>query len=82
MGDLCEFVAISQGYSYEVWSWSMQTIDERYREERPRTSKKYEYFNVLWVEWQDAIAYRKSCGRIVRSAWECQELEWIDLVLG
>jgi len=43
---------------------------------------KYEFYHVLWVEWVEGIAYRKGLGRIMRSAWEEQELEWIDLILG
>ncbi|KIN08923.1 hypothetical protein OIDMADRAFT_153536 [Oidiodendron maius Zn] len=81
-GDLCELIAISWGYFYEKWDWSVFQIDEWNHKERPRDSEKYEFYNVLWVEWQDGIAYRKACGRVMKSAWECQELEWVDLVLG
>ena len=81
-GDLCELVAISRGYFYEKWELSEFQIDEWRHKERPRDSEKYEFYNVLWVEWQDGIAYRKACGRVMKSAWECQELEWVDLVLG
>jgi len=82
MGELCELVAISQGYFYEKWEWSLFEIDEWSHEERPRKSEKYESYNVLWVEWRDGIAYRKACGRVMKSAWECQELELVNLVLG
>jgi hypothetical protein len=82
MGELCELVTISQGYFYEKWKLSLFEIDEWKHKERPRESEKYEFYNVLWVEWQDGIAYRKACGRVMKSAWECQELEWVDLVLG
>ncbi|PMD22544.1 hypothetical protein NA56DRAFT_570240 [Hyaloscypha hepaticicola] len=82
MGELCELVAISRGYFYEEWEFSLFEIGEWNHKERPRESEKYEYYNVLWVEWRDGIAYRKSCGRAMKSAWGCQELEWVDLVLG
>ncbi|KAE9369267.1 HET-domain-containing protein [Stipitochalara longipes BDJ] len=82
IGDLCELVAISRGYFYEKWAFSMYTIDEWSHKERPKSAGKYEYYNVLWVEGRDGIAYRKACGRVMKSAWECQELEWVDLVLG
>ena len=42
---------------------------------------KYYFYNVLWVEWQDGIAFRKGIGHVEREAWE-QSTEWIDLVLG
>lgn len=78
----CELVAISAAYAYEGYGASV--IDEWYAAERPKGSvlEKYEYYNVLWVEWKDGIAYRKALGRVMKSAWEAQELEWIDLVLG
>jgi hypothetical protein len=83
MGELCELVAISRGYFYEKWDFAARLqIDELNHKERPRESEKYEYYNVLWVEWRDGVAYRKACGRVMKSAWECQELEWVDLVLG
>jgi hypothetical protein len=60
----------------------VHVIEEWNHGERPRESEKYEFNNVLWVEWQDGIAYGKAYGRVMKIAWECQELEWIDLVLG
>lgn len=47
----------------------------------PERFAKYHFFNVLWVEWQDGIAYRKGIGHVEREAWE-QSTDWIDLVLG
>jgi hypothetical protein len=41
----------------------------------------YKFYNVLCVEWKDGIAYRKALGR-VGGAWEAQELERINVVLG
>ena len=50
--------------------------------ERPRGGEKYEFINVLWVDWKDGVAFRKGVGRVCREMWERQELETIDLVLG
>ena len=41
-----------------------------------------EFYNVLWIEWKDGVAYRKGLGRVVKEAWESQATEWIDLTLG
>jgi hypothetical protein len=38
--------------------------------------------NVLWVVWEDGVAYRKGVGRIERSAWEAVKKDDIWLVLG
>lgn len=40
------------------------------------------FYNVLWIEWKEGIAYRKGLGRISKEAWERQATEWIDLTLG
>lgn len=42
----------------------------------------YEYYNVLWIEWEEGVAYRKGLGRVSKEAWERQATEWIDLTLG
>ncbi|PVH84252.1 hypothetical protein DL98DRAFT_528668 [Cadophora sp. DSE1049] len=78
----CQLVAISTGYAIE--GEGACDMDEWDYTERPRASKgsKYEFYNMLWVEWKDGIAYRKGCGRVMKKAWEEEEREWIDLVLG
>lgn len=42
----------------------------------------YEFHNVLWIEWNEGVAYRKGLGRVIKEAWERQATEWIDLTLG
>lgn len=52
-------------------------------EERPKMSKLYEFYNALWIEWKDGIAYRKAHGRVRRDMWEKHRgLETVALVLG
>jgi hypothetical protein len=41
-----------------------------------------EYYYVLWIEWEDGIAYRKGLGRILKDAWDREAGDEIDLVLG
>lgn len=79
----CELVVISEGYMIEGSS-GIYVIVEWEFEERPKGAigTKYEFFNVLWVEWEDGIAYRKGYGRVMKSAWEAQGPEMIDLTLG
>jgi hypothetical protein len=42
----------------------------------------YEYYNVMWIEWKNGIAYRKAVGRVYKEAWESLELEEVDVLLG
>ncbi|KAI1213344.1 HET-domain-containing protein [Annulohypoxylon truncatum] len=59
-----------------------QILEEWVLDERPKGGPCYEYYYVLWIEWRDEIAYRKGLGRVQKHAWELQDREWIDLVLG
>ena len=54
------------------------------RTDRDKMSNTYlfEFYNVLWIEWKEGVAYRKGLGRVVKEAWERQATEWIDLTLG
>ncbi|KAF4300807.1 Zinc finger TFIIS-type protein [Botryosphaeria dothidea] len=47
-------------------------IEEWNYEQRPRGGEKYEWYNVFWIERRKGTAYRKSVGRVERSAWERQ----------
>lgn len=64
----CELVAISKGNDFV----------------HPMEADKgqYTFYNVLWVKWEDGIAYRRGVGRVKRETWESMELEDVDLVLG
>ncbi|KAK6437795.1 hypothetical protein LTR95_006011 [Oleoguttula sp. CCFEE 5521] len=43
----------------------------------------YEYYNVMWVEWENRIAYRKGLlARIAKRVFERECLGWMDVTLG
>jgi hypothetical protein len=50
--------------------------------ERHRSSAFYEFYNVLWIERCNGVAYRKGLGRVMKDAWERQDLEEIKITLG
>jgi hypothetical protein len=78
----CELVSISQGsvdnseYIHADW------IDEWYLPERSKSTERYVFHSVLWIVWEDGIAYRCGLGRVVEEVWQQQEAEKIMLVLG
>jgi hypothetical protein len=77
----CELVAISLGQAQN----SIADLDlvEWKMEERPKPEyKMYEFYNVLWIERREGVAYRKGIGRVMKDIWDCQALECIDLTLG
>jgi len=61
-------VAISRGFDYP------------YPQEAE--TEVYTFYNVLWVEWEDGIAYRKGVGRVKRRVWEALDMEPVALLLG
>jgi hypothetical protein len=79
-GIQCELVAISLGEAYN--GISELNLAEWEMEERPESTPKYEFYNVLWIEWKGRIAYRKGMGRVIKSIWDCQATECINLILG
>lgn len=42
----------------------------------------YRFHNVLWIEWEKGVAYRKGIGKIWGKHWEEADPEEIDIVLG
>ncbi|KAF2454252.1 heterokaryon incompatibility protein-domain-containing protein [Lineolata rhizophorae] len=82
-GTLCELVAISQGATKtDVPHVEAHPVHEIPRREHLRERAVYWYFNVLWVEWEGGVAYRKALGRVWTGAWKVTDEEMIDVVLG
>ena len=42
----------------------------------------YNFYNVLWIEREKGISYRKALGRVVKAAWERQNLQSARIILG
>lgn len=61
-----------QAYSIPEWNCKR----------RPSDGVFYEFYFVLWIEWEDGIAYRRALGRVEKGVWEATPLEDIDIVLG
>ncbi len=66
LGQPIELVDIAIGYSNEFQPWP--------------GSNRYHY--VMWIEWEDKVAYRKGLGEVSKEAWEAQDKELIHLMLG
>jgi hypothetical protein len=76
-GKVCELIAISEGPSQT--SGQCRDIFGGYS---PIFKGEKDLFNVLWIEWEDGIAYRKALGQVGKDAWNSQPEEWIDATLG
>lgn len=74
-GQLIELTAISCKITYrKTFNKELQHYDHPLLRE--------EHYNVLWLEWQGGIAYRKAVGQVKKGAWESLAKQRIDLVLG
>ncbi|KAF2665457.1 hypothetical protein BT63DRAFT_377498 [Microthyrium microscopicum] len=70
-----EVVAISITRRY------LLTWDDDLRQFRhPQNTK--EMYDVLWVTWNDGVAYRQACGTVQKKEWEILDLEIMNLILG
>lgn len=47
-----------------------------------KPSPTYTFYNVLWIEWDDGIAYRRGSGTVREEMWTKQNPEPFSLVLG
>lgn len=79
---MCELVSISKGSVNNSQDTHSNWIDEWYLPERPKLTERYYFRNVLWIQWNDGIAYRHGLGRVVEEAWQRQNFEKIILVIG
>jgi hypothetical protein len=70
----------------EIVAVSMTRIDSKtWNQEALRSEKPFhvkEVVNILWIEWENDIAYRRDAGYVGKQDWEKLEREDIDLVLG
>ena len=95
-GDLeplaCEVVCLSSGFvninrdrliaNYEL-EWVEDALPEVKIFSRIRdTADVYHFYNVMWLAWEDGIAYRRGLGRVWKPMWGKQRLKEMDVVLG
>jgi hypothetical protein len=76
-----QLVAISSGSVLNDKSHRAD-IDQYEWDLRPKGGERYEFYNALWIGWENQVAYRKALGRVSKNIWDEQELKSIDLVLG
>ncbi|CAP64845.1 uncharacterized protein PODANS_5_3920 [Podospora anserina S mat+] len=81
---LCECIVISEGKAYYTRSKWLKEIylPEWGLNEETRELEEFQFYNVLWVERREGIAYRRGCGTIWKEGWDRQNPEVRDIVLG
>ncbi|KAI0460586.1 hypothetical protein F5B21DRAFT_452359 [Xylaria acuta] len=87
----CEFIVLSGGTISKSRSDNKDdnkdvsmynSIEEWPQVEEIKDLETYGFLNVLWVERDREIVYRKALGRMWKVAWERQYTEEVDMVLG
>ena len=79
---LChELIALSLGKAVNDRDYS-GILDGWKIPERPQDSEFYEFYYVMWIEWERGIAYRKAIGTVYKPMWERQIREDINVILG
>jgi len=87
-GERYELIAISGGYTFNPDAYGGQfrnalfSLSEWHIRRRPKTSTFYHFFNVLSIEWQGNVAYRKALGRVFKETWDAQDKESLHVILG
>lgn len=75
LGKTIELVAINKCVHH-----SKTFNKEQQRYDHPLVRE--ERITVLWVEWEDRVAYRLACGHVAQTAWESLAPKAVDLILG
>jgi hypothetical protein len=82
-GQTCELIAISSGVARDDFLGGSRWYMEEWKHaEQIKDKDTYEFINVLWIERQENIAYRKTLGRVWKEAWYRQTLKEVDVLLG
>ncbi|KAK1961804.1 heterokaryon incompatibility protein [Colletotrichum sublineola] len=77
-----QLIAISRGFIPNDLEYNGGNFAEYAREERPKHGQRYEFYNVMWINWRDGIAFREGLGRVRKETWDALQAPTIDIILG
>jgi hypothetical protein len=76
-----ELIELSAGFVLDQETEEV-SLDEWHHPDCPRTSSLYEFYNVMSIERENGVGYRKAVGRVTKIAWEDLLTEDIEVILG
>jgi hypothetical protein len=80
-GRVCEMILVCTQIVMQA-----KTANHQWRElefcDALKDLETYECCNMLWVEWQDGIAFRKGIGRIWKRIWDFNPSKQVDITMG
>ncbi|KAI0866664.1 heterokaryon incompatibility protein-domain-containing protein [Xylaria cubensis] len=77
-----ECIVVSGGVAWKDENNEQTSLEEWVQVDVIRSLPTYEFYNVLFIEWEQGIAYRKGVGRVWKEAWEQLDTSIADVVLG
>ena len=84
-GCFCEVIAISRGSAQRRMPDKdiyFQAFNEMDKVDEIKFLDSYAFYNVLWIEMIQGVAYRKAVGRVWEDAWEQLATKEVDILLG
>jgi hypothetical protein len=76
-----EFVAIFEGEE-KIGKGGSNMFEMGFVDKYVNAEGIVQFMNVLWTEWINNVAYRRGLGHIVKSVWEENGKDKIQVVLG
>jgi hypothetical protein len=69
------------------FEWEVERVEEivpevKHFKQIREAGGVYRIYNVMWLAWEEGIAYRRGIGRVWGPVWERQELRRVDVMLG
>ena len=86
-GNQCELIAISEASCQrkkptpKSGGYRVRQFKEMEMVAEIKELELYEFYNVLWIERKEGIAYRKALGRVWKGAWDRQKPTMADVKL-
>lgn len=78
-----ELVATCKGYTGRMLDYELAKRTAAANFETPWENPLKDCYFVLWIEWENGVAYRQAYGAVTNEAWESEkETELVDLTLG
>ncbi|KAI4095893.1 MAG: hypothetical protein LQ339_007131 [Xanthoria mediterranea] len=82
-GRRVELVATCKGYTGRIFDYKLGKRIAAATVETPLAKQLKDCYFVLWIEWENGVAYRQAFGAVTNEAWESEkETELGDLILG
>jgi uncharacterized protein with NRDE domain len=81
IGRECELLAISRGKATLSGLDCDSAFPELYEDHIRKFEDVFEFYNVLYIEWEDSYVVREGLGRVEKSIWEQQDLKEVDVEL-